>query len=197
MFTGQIEKRFSHGLAVPVLLHVDQCVPAGRELDSATLQAPSPQQFLPGSVPTDFNALNKFLNYQRDTGVPKHRVRWNFIYDLPFGHNRQFAANAPKWLNAMIGGWSMTGSGTIVSTWFALDSSDWGFTGAPVQVYGTKYPIEDCTATPASAKTPQDVRCYNGYYYWNGYISPKLINSKNAYGMPNGIEGLPANVRRQ
>jgi hypothetical protein len=152
-------------------------------------------QFLPGTVPADFNALNKFLNYQRDTGVPKHRWRWNWIYDLPFGKNRTFLANAPKWLNSMIGGWSMTGSGTIMSTWFALDSSDWGFTGAPVQVYGTKYPIEDCSATPASAKTPQDVRCYQGYYYWNGYISPKLINSVNAYGMPNGIEGLPANVK--
>jgi hypothetical protein len=95
----------------------------------------------------------------------------------------------------MIGGWTMTGSGTLVSTWFALDSADWGFTGAPVEVYGTKYPILDCTQTPASARTPQDVRCYQGYYYWNGYISPNRINSKNANGMPNGIEGVPANVK--
>jgi hypothetical protein len=193
MFTAQLEKRFAHGLQFQGFYTLTNAYRLGGNSfrDSPGTTA---AQFLPGSVPTDFNALNKFLNYQRDTGVPKHRVRWNFIYDLPFGHNRTFAPNAPKWLNAMIGGWSLTGSGTIMSTWFSLDSTDWGFTGAPVQVYGTKYPIDDCTATPATAKTPQDVRCYQGYYYWNGYISPKLINSKNAYGMPNGIEGLPTNV---
>jgi hypothetical protein len=194
MLVGEIEKRFSHGLQFQFFYTMMNAFRLGGNSfrDSPGTTA---AQFLPGAVPTDFNALNKFLNYQRDTGVPKHRWRWNFIYDLPFGRNRQFLPNAPKWLNSVIGGWGMTGSGTVVSTWFALDASDWGFTGAPVQVFGTKYPIEDCTATPATAKTPQDVHCYNGYYYWNGYISPKLINSKNANGMPNGYEGIPANVK--
>ncbi len=91
----------------------------------------------------------------------------------------------------MIGGWTMTGSGTVVSTWFALDSTNWSFTGAPVEVYGKKYPIDDCTATPASAKTAADARCYQGYYYWNGYISPNLINSVNANGIPNGYRRHP------
>jgi hypothetical protein len=122
-------------------------------------------------------------------------MRWNWIYDLPFGKGRKFAAHAAKVVNAMIGGWTLTGSGTLVSTWFALDSADWGFTGEPVHVYGTKYPILDCTQTPASARTPQDVRCYQGYYYWNGYISSNRINSVNQYGMPNGIEGLPDSVK--
>jgi hypothetical protein len=193
MFTGQIEKRFSHGLQFQFYYTLTN---AYRLAGNSFRDSPgtTPAAFLPGAVPTDPSALNHFLNYQRDTGIPKHRLRWNFIYDLPFGHNRQFAPNAPRWLNAMIGGWGLTGSGTVMSTWFALDSSDWGFTGAPVQVYGTKYPIEDCTGTPATAKTPQDVRCYQGYYYWNGYISPSRVNSKNAYGMPNGIEGLPTNI---
>jgi hypothetical protein len=194
MFTGQMEKRFSHGLQFQIFYTLMNAYRLGGNStrDSVGTTAAA---FLPGSVPTDPAALNKFLNYQRDTGVPKHRVRWNWIYDLPFGRNRAFASNAPKWLNAMIGGWTLTGSGTVVSTWFALDSSDWGFTGAPVQVYGTKYPIEDCTATPASARTPQDVRCYKAYYYWNGYISSNRINSVNAYGMPNGIEGLPSGLK--
>jgi hypothetical protein len=194
MFVAEMEKRFSHGLQFQFYYTLVNAMRLGGNSfrDSPGTTA---AQYLPGAVPTDFSALNKFLNYQRDTGVPQHRLRWNFIYDLPFGKNRTFLANAPKWLNSMIGGWSLTGSGTIVSTWFALDSSDWGFTGAPVQVYGKKYPIEDCTATPASAKTPQDVRCYQGYYYWNGYISANRINSVNAYGMPNGIEGLPANIK--
>ena len=194
MFTGQIEKRFANGLQYQFFYTLTNAYRLG---GNSFRDSPGtiPAQFLPGTVPTDPAALNRFLNYQRDTGVPKHRARWNWIYDLPFGRNRAFVSKSPRWLNSMIGGWSLTGSGTIVSTWFALDSSDWGFTGAPVQVYGTKYPIDDCTATPASAKTPQDVRCYQAYYYWNGYISPKLVNSVNQYGMPNGIEGLPANFK--
>jgi hypothetical protein len=194
MFVAEFEKRFSQGLQFQAFYTMINAYRLGGN-SSRDSPGTTAAQFLPGAVPTDPTALNKFLNYQRDTGVPKHRVRWNWIYDLPFGKSRTFLPNAPRWLNSMIGGWSITGSGTVVSTWFALDASDWGFTGAPVQVYGKQYPIEDCTQTPASAKTPQDVRCYQGYYYWNGYISPKLINSKNAYGMPNGIEGLPANLK--
>ena len=194
MFTGQIEKRFTHGLQFQFFYTLMNAYRLGGNStrDSVGTTAAG---FLPGTVPTDPTALNRLLNYQRDTGVPKHRVRWNWIYDLPVGKGKTVLGNAPKWLNAMVGGWTLTGSGTVVSTWFALDSSDWGFTGAPVQVYGTKYPIEDCTATPASARTPQDVRCYQAYYYWNGYISPNRINSVNQYGMPNGIEGLPTNLK--
>ena len=194
LFVAEFERRFSRGLQFQFFYALTNAYRlAGNSFRDGV--GTTAAQYLPGAVPTDFNALNHFLNYTRDTGIPKHRWRWNFIYDLPFGKGRTFASNAPKWLNAMIGGWGLTGSGTIVSTWFGLDASDWGFTGAPVEVYGTKYPILDCTQTPASAKTPQDVRCYQGYYYWNGYISPNRINSKNANGMPNGIEGLPAGLK--
>jgi len=194
MMVAEIEKRFSNGLQFQFYYTMTN---AFRLAGNTFRDGPgtTPAQYLPGTVPTDPAALNRFLNYQRDTGVPKHRFRWNWIYSMPFGKGKTILNNPPKWVNAMVGGWTMTGSGTLVSTWFALNASNWGFTGAPVEVYGKQYPILDCTQTPASARTPQDVRCYQGYYYWNGYISPKLINSKNANGMPNGIEGLPANIK--
>jgi hypothetical protein len=154
----------------------------------------TPDQFFPGAVPTDPAKLNRFLNYQRDTGIPKHRVRWNWIYNLPFGRGHSIAGGAPKWLNTMIGGWTMSGSGTVVSSWFALNTSDWNITGKP-EVYGTRYPILDCTGTPATAKSASDERCYSGYLYWNGYISQKQIASYNANGIPNGYFGLPANYK--
>jgi hypothetical protein len=191
---AELERRFSHGLQFQAFYTLTNAYRlAGNSFRDGA--GTTPAQFLPGAVPTDPTALNRFLNYARDTAIPQHRVRWNWIYDLPFGKGRALLPNAPKWLNAMIGGWTLTGSGTIVSSWFALNSTDWGFTGAPVEVYGTKYPILDCTQTPASARTPQDVRCYQGYYYWNGYISSNRINSKNQYGMPNGIEGLPSGLK--
>jgi hypothetical protein len=105
-----------------------------------------------------------------------------------------------------VGGWTLSGSGTIVSSWFALDSSEntnfaansdnthWWYDGH-AQVYGTKYKITDCTATPATAKSIGEARCYAGYLYWNGYISQKFIDSYNAYGIPNGIFGLPSDYK--
>ena len=45
--------------------------------------------------------------------IPKHRTRWNWNYDLPFGRGRAFARNAPQALNGLIGGWKLSGSGTL------------------------------------------------------------------------------------
>jgi hypothetical protein len=33
----------------------------------------------------------------------------NFIYDLPVGRGRAFASSAPRWVNEVIGGWSVSG----------------------------------------------------------------------------------------
>jgi hypothetical protein len=189
----EFDKRFSHGLQFQAFYTL---MNAYRLAGNSFRDSPgtTPAQYLPGAVPSDPAALNRFLNYQRDTGIPRHRVRWNWIYDLPFGRGRSFIKSPPRWLNSVIGGWTMTGSGTVVSTWFALDAADWNFQGQP-EVYGTKYKITDCSATPATAKTAAEERCYAGYLYWNGYISQKLINSVNAHGIPNGIEGLPANYK--
>jgi len=83
------------------------------------------------------------------------------------------------------------GSGTIVSSWYALPTTQWGaFTD--FEVYNKKYPILDCRNTPATAKTAADERCFQGYLYFNGYISKRFINSYNANGLPNGVLGLPS-----
>ena len=38
-----------------------------------------------------------------------HYFNGNFIYELPFGHGRSFAASAPMWANEVIGGWEISG----------------------------------------------------------------------------------------
>src|SRR5205807_5541058 len=147
--------------------------------------------YIPGTVPTDPAALNRFLNFQRDTAVPQHRTRWNWTYDLPVGKGKPLARNAPNWVNNLIGGWRLAGTGTIVSSWFALPTNNWGEM-TKFEVYGKKYPILDCRSTPATAKTAADERCFSGYLYFNGYISERFIDSRNANGMRNGVFGLPA-----
>jgi hypothetical protein len=38
-----------------------------------------------------------------------HYFSGNFIYDLPFGRGRSFVSSAPRWLDGIIGGWSVSG----------------------------------------------------------------------------------------
>lgn len=192
-FTIEGERRFSKGLGFQGFYTLTNSYRAGGNSFRDSVGT-TPAQFLPGAVPTDPQELNRFLNYARDTGVPKHRVRWNFSYDVPFGKGRRFAGSANKLINGVIGGWKLAGTGTIVSQWWAIPTGNWGPIGN-FEVYGTKYPILDCRSTSATATDPKAERCYQGYLYFNGYISQKQINSRNAAGLRNGVYGLPANYQ--
>jgi hypothetical protein len=88
----------------------------------------------------------------------------------------------------------VAGSGTVVSSWYTLPTNNWGPIGK-LEVYGTKYKILDCRATSPTATNPADERCYEGYLWFNGYISNRFINSRNAAGLRNGVYGLPADYK--
>jgi hypothetical protein len=143
-----------------------------------------PHQFLANAVPADVDERNRFLNYRRDTDMPKHRFRWNWLVDLPFGTGKLIGGKSGKWMNALIGGWQVAGFGTYRSNYWALPTGNWGAT-APVEMYGTKYRIEDCRSGA----------CIPGYLYYNGYIPATRINSYDANGKPNGVMGVPENYR--
>jgi hypothetical protein len=38
----------------------------------------------------------------------RQEVNSYFVYELPFGHNRQFLGTSPKWVDEAIGGWSFS-----------------------------------------------------------------------------------------
>jgi hypothetical protein len=192
-FTVEVERRFRKGLGFQAFYTLTNSLRlAGNSFRDGVGSVP--EAFQPGAVPTNADELNRFLNYSRDLGIPKHRWRWNFSYDLPFGRRQHFAKKANTFVNAVIGGWKLAGSGTVVSTWFSLPTNNWG-TFNDLQVYGKKYRITDCRATPATATNPKDERCFEGYLFFNGYISERFINSKNAAGLRNGVYGLPADYK--
>lgn len=142
-------------------------------------------QFMPGSVPVDMTERNRFLNYRRDTGIPKHRVQYNWIADLPFGRDKLIGRNVNRVLDKFIGGWQLAGIGTLRSNYFSLPTGNWNLTGEPIKMYGYDYPIEDCRSGT----------CIPGYLWWNGYIPAHQINSKDANGRPNGYMGVPADYK--
>jgi len=181
----ELERRYSKGIAFQVFYVLDNSFMAGGNGYQNTSIIPEVNQFLPGAVSTDLNARNQFLNYQRDITIPKHRVRWNWLVDLPVGRGKTLLNNAGKFLDRVVGGWQVAGLGSLASTYLTLPSNLFP-TGEKLQVYGYKYPIQDCTSGV----------CYPGYLWYNGYIPSYRINSTDpTTGKPNGYMGIPADYK--
>lgn len=147
-----------------------------------------------GAVPTDTYERNRFTNYMIDTEVTKHRVRWNWIVDLPFGKGKKFGDTSNRFLNAFIGGWQLSGIGTLRSTFWGGNTGGWG-SASNIEVYGKKHEVWNCTSTDSKATSTDQERCYPGYLWFNGYISPDLINRYNTNGIRTGVFGLPENYK--
>jgi hypothetical protein len=64
------------------------------------------------------------LGYANSDSVPAHHVRWNGIYDLPFGKGKKFGGSATGVLNHLIGGWQVAFIGDWRSgLWTGVSSS--------------------------------------------------------------------------
>ena len=174
----EYERRYSKGYALTVSWVVANQI-------QATAGMTQPNQFMPGYVSTDYDQRNADLNYGRNTGTPKHRLKGNWLVDLPFGKGKPIGGNAGGLLNKLIGGWQVAGLGNLRSNYWSLPTGNWAFTGEPIHEYGYQYPIQDCTSG----------LCYPGYLWYNGYIPANRINSYDANGKPNGIMGVPADYK--
>jgi len=179
----EFEHRYSKGYAFQVFYVMSNAMRVAGDGWRDDILRPA-SYYLPGTVPEDDAARNRLLFYRRDTGIPKHRMNWNFLVDLPFGRGKPLGRNASGFVNALIGGWQIAGSGTLISRYFQLPTTYRGQQN-PVEVYGKKYPIQDCRSGV----------CYDGWLYWNGYIPANRINSVNSAGQPNGVMGVPENYR--
>jgi hypothetical protein len=142
--------------------------------------------YLPGAVPADLKKLNRFLNYQRDAGntAPKHHMQWNFIVDLPFGKGKAIGRNAGRALNAAIGGWQLSGTGSMVSAYNALPVNNWANFGK-LQMFGKNTKVQDCRSGT----------CVAGYLWYNAYIPANQVNATNAAGKCTGVCGVPSTYK--
>jgi len=185
-FQFELQRRFHRGMAFQVYYIVGKTMLTNRDTDGTqTADAvKSLNTYLPGTVPADVDARNHFLNYKLDNAEPLHTMRWNFAIDLPFGKGKKILGNAHGVVDKLIGGWQLAGLGSWYTTRWTLPTTVYP-NGTPVQLYGYKYPIQNCTSGV----------CFPGYLWWNGYIPANRINSHDANGNPNGIEGVPANYK--
>jgi hypothetical protein len=180
----ELERRYEKGFGYQIFYLVGNTLAAGGQ--ESTDYVSSLNAYMPGAVPTDIDERIRFLLYRRDIAIPKHRVRWNFIVDLPFGRGKPLGRHASGILDKLIGGWQLAGMGSLWSNFFALPTNVYPKDAHSIEVYGYKYPILDCRSG----------RCYPGYLWWNGYIPANQINSYDPKtGRPNGVMGVPDNYR--
>lgn len=130
--------------------------------------------YLNGTVPTDDNARNRYVNYQRDLTIPQHEIRWNWVVDVPVGHGKRFMGNSSRLMDAVVGGWQIASTGHLLSQ--RWQPSTTYFQPTTMHLYKKKYKVQDCRSGT----------CFNDYFWYNGYISANQIN------VPNGVQGLPA-----
>jgi hypothetical protein len=184
-FQFELQRRYSKGLGFQFIYELTNALTNSRTVGNSTDASIVPAtSYLPGVVPDDFDKINRMLYYTRDTAIPKHQLRWNWVADLPFGNGKPLFRNAGKVLNTVIGGWQLSGIGSYRSRYWSLPTSNWGLKGE-VEYYGTKYPIQNCSGGT----------CIPGYLAWNGYISAPLINRTDAAGNCTGICGIPSNYQ--
>lgn len=176
----EAERRFSQGVAYQLFYVISNSVSTGATPsqggDFTVNGIQSPEIFLPGAMPQDLEQRLRFYRYARDTDIPKHHLRWNFLVDLPVGHGKKFLGNTSSKLDKLVGGWQIAGSGSSQSRWWNLPTGNWGTLGTP-EIYGTQYPIQDCRSG----------QCFPSYLYYNGYIPANRIN------VPGGVMGVPSN----
>jgi len=180
----ELEHRFSKGIGFQVFYNLINTIQAGGAGYPSYSRLLPAADYAPGEVSTDLKQRINQVMRTRDTSVPQQQINFNWVVSLPFGRGQRFGRSMNKWLDAVAGGWQVSGMGTWYSNYFALPTGYYP-TGNKVQYYGHKYPVKDCTSGA----------CIPGYLLWNAYLPAQYINSHDASGNPNGIEGVPANYR--
>jgi hypothetical protein len=189
-FTGiqlEAERRFSKGMAFQFFYVLSNSMSTGATPSQGgdfTVNAiDQADRFLAGAYPTSVEDRVRFYRYSRDGDIPKHHIRFNYLWDLPFGRGKKFAGNVGAGLNRLVGGWQVAGYGSSNSRWFALPATNFGAVN-PVKIYG-KVPINDCRGGA----------CFAGYMYYNGYLPSTVIadsSGRCAASATACVFGVPA-----
>jgi hypothetical protein len=183
----EAERRYSQGMAFQFFYVMSNSLSTGvtpsQGGDFTQNGIDQPDRFLPGAYPSSVEDREHFYRYARDGGVPKHRIRFNYLYDLPIGRGRKFFNNVNSKWNRVIGGWQLAGYGSANSRYFSLPSGNWGAVN-PVKIYG-KQPIDDCRGGA----------CFAGYMYYNGYLPATVIANSSgscAASATACVKGVPS-----
>src|SRR5208282_2676319 len=105
-FIVELNRRFSHGLTF------NNSYTLTSNKTNALGAVPSSAIPVGGQGDNGDNVLNAF-NIAAETGNafydPRHEFLSTVVYDLPFGHNKQFLGSDSRALDMLVGGWNIAG----------------------------------------------------------------------------------------
>jgi hypothetical protein len=136
---GEVERRYSNGLAFQFFYTYAHAMTTsdtgGFNFGSSGINSSGsgtafavPENIVIMGEPSLSENQRLRLGYANSVEVPAHRVRWNGIYDLPFGKGKRFGNNSHGAVNLLIGGWQLAFIGEWRSGyWTGVNSSKYLF----------------------------------------------------------------------
>ena len=112
----EIERRFSNGVAFQWFYTYNRTLTTTDAGGFTNGGAGMNDGGLGGAVPENFQILGEpslpydqrlRLVHYNSTSIPPHRIRFNGVFDLPFGRGKKFGGNVSGPLNQVIGGWQI------------------------------------------------------------------------------------------
>jgi hypothetical protein len=124
-----------------------------------------------------------------DEGGVTHAIRGTWVYDLPFGRDRQFASSAGPLMDRLVGGWSIGGTARIQSGQL-LDFGNVRLVGMSQDDLRDMFKLRFDDAGRAVYMLPQDV-IDNTVKAWS--VSATDPSGYGPEGPPSGRYIAPAN----
>ena len=127
---AQVERRFSNGLSFQAFYVYDHALTTS---DESGFNSGSGGALVPLSIgvlgePNLSLRQRLKLVYYNSGFVPPHQIKWNGIYELPFGRGKKFAGHVSKALNEVVGGWQLAFIGTWQSgNWLSVGGGEYLF----------------------------------------------------------------------
>lgn len=128
-FQFQVQRRFASGLSFQWFYTYDHILTTS---DSGGFSDGSDASTVPlnSTILGDPNlSLSQRLKlvYNNSNAVPPQMIKWNGIYELPFGHGKHFARNVSKAVNEFVGGWQVAFIGNWQSgVWMGVNTNSAG-----------------------------------------------------------------------
>jgi hypothetical protein len=128
--------------------------------------------FANGQIFNDLQAYNNDLVYQ-DSNQPRHRFNIASTWELPVGRGHAYLSNAPKVVDAIIGGWKVAGLYTFMSGDFPrfgnliVNGSPCVSSPTPQKWFNTAAFSNPPANTYVLRTNPLQYDCLTGPHFWN------------------------------
>ncbi|MBL8211801.1 MAG: TonB-dependent receptor [Bryobacterales bacterium] len=178
------QRNFKNGFAYQVYYVYSRAFRVGGNTFRDNILNPA-ATYAPGVLPSGLDVgdplkpsreFNRFQNYAVDGAIPKQRLNFNGIVEIPVGKGKRFLGNANRFVDAVLGGFQFAFTGQVVAQAFQVNDTHWGEFNQ-LEVTKTKQKITDCRSGI----------CREGFQWFNGYIPPNLVNAAS-----RGVQGLPS-----